>query len=1111
MGQTGWLIAVTKSLRLIGALAVMTVAPTLAWAENEAHPMRFEHLTLADGLSQSNVLSVLQDSDGLMWFATENGLNRFDGYEFLQYRRERGNPNALQNDFIFDIAEDADGNLWLATNDGGIARLNRNTGNVTTWRHDPAAEGGLGTNTIRRLLIDESGLIWIGTRGAGLEQFNPETNTFANVDLGVDGAELSGTIFALHLDGAGRLWIGGDHGLTMLNRETGETVSYVPVAGDANALPTFSVRSVTADSEGRIWAGTFGGGLSRLDLETGHFDTFVHDPEVSASLAGNRVSSVFEDSAGRLWVGTTAGLNLVDKDTGQATRYQSDPANPHNLRDNNITAIFQDRSGLMWFGTQWQGASNWNPATWEYGYEEATAASTSGIDKPNVMAIVTDGADTIWLGTFGDGLNAVNRSTGEVTRYRNDPDSEFQINDNRIMSLMRDSAGRLWVGTMRNGITRFDPASDERVVFQHDANDTNTLGANGIMTMYEASNGDVWVGTFGGGIAIHDSETGTFTRLTANSDVPGSLSGNRVTSFAEDPSGRMWVGTEAAGLNLYDSASGEFHQFRHDPSDAETLAADTIYSIAVDADGAVWVGTHGGGVDRVVGSAEEPESISFANLSQRDGLTNDVVYGLQFDTAGHLWMSTNFGISRLDPANGEIRNLHVRDGLQSEEFNFGAHHRSESGELFFGGHNGYNAFDPAAINSSSVIPLIALTGFFGAGDNERSDIPTEGPEETIEVSWRDDVIAFEFAVTDYAAVDQNRFMYKLEGFDNEWRDLGNRNRITYTDLDDGSYLLRVRASNAAGVWNETGIAVPLRVKAAPWDTWWAYLGYLALIAHVVAGFWLRQRNKLRREEEYSARLEQEVSSRTERLLDKNRQLRELNEALQESSLSDPLTGLRNRRFVFEEISKDLDVIQRRISDKRDDTQDVSELVFMMIDLDNFKPINDTYGHAAGDQLLLELRDVLLGICRRSDFVIRWGGDEFVVVAKQTQADEAKALAERIRASVAAHNFYLNDGQLVRTTCSIGFVSYPLFRSQSDDSSLDQIICIADGLMYEAKKHRDAWVGMLSPTEATASFDCDTAAIEATSVLFQARRAGSLTRFSSDTDESIKPLRASAGL
>ena len=240
---------------------------------------------------------------------------------------------------------------------------------------------------------------------------------------------------------------------------------------------------------------------------------------------------------------------------------------------------------------------------------------------------------------------------------------------------------------------------------------------------------------------------------------------------------------------------------------------------------------------------------------------------------------------------------------------------------------------------------------------------------------------------------------------------------------------------------------------------------------------------------------------------KNKQLRELNNALQESSLSDPLTGLRNRRFVFEEISRDLDAIHRRVSNERDgvDSSDIAELVFMMIDLDNFKPINDTYGHSAGDTMLIELRDVLLGICRRSDFVIRWGGDEFVVIAKQTRSAEAEALAERIRISIADHNFKLSDGQLVRTTCSIGFVSYPLFRAQADDSNLDQIISLADGLMYEAKKERNAWVGMLGPSEAVTSFECDPDSIESTSLLFRARRAGSLHTFSSESGETTSPV------
>ncbi len=1088
------------------ALFLLTAGLAQATTGQASHPMRFDHLSLDDGLSQSNVLSVLQDSDGMMWFGTENGLNRFDGYEFNHYRRERGNPNALSSDFVFDIAEDADGNLWLATNGGGLTMFDRATGKATNYRNDPNNTNSVSSNNIRSLLIDDSGTIWVGTRGAGLDRFDPIAKTFTQVNI----AATVGTIFSLHIDSTGFLWVGGDHGLTRFNTESDEAFTYTNDGEDKSSISAHSVRAIFEDSEGQLWIGTFGGGLSLLNQKTSSFQHLVHDANDTTTISGNQVSSIFEDRSGRLWVGTTEGLNLVDKSSGSATRYVADSADRSSLRDGNITTIYQDRSGLMWFGTKWQGVSKWNPRTWYYGHEPAKEITADEKSQPNVMSIIDDGADTLWIGTFGEGLNAVNRQTGEIIRYRDDPNSEFFVNDNRIMSLMRDSHGKIWVGTMANGITRLDPTNGERETFRHDPESDDTLSANGVMRMYEDRAGDVWVGTFGGGISRYNPEANRFTRYATDVNDPYSLSSDRVTSFAEDQGGRLWIGTDSGGLNLFDPKTERFHRFSHDPDDPKTLAADTVYSINIDAKGTVWIGTQGGGLDRVVGGSQSPDDIYFQNTSQLDGLANDVVYGLQFDDAGWIWMSTNYGISRFHPETGQIKNLHRKDGLQSEEFNFGAHHRSESGELFFGGHNGFNAFKPEEIRTSTVVPLMALTGFFNQGDATKSELP-EDATDAVEISWKDDSVAFEFAVMDYVDPGQNQYMYKLEGFDRNWVDLGNRRRITYTDLNDGNYLLRVKAANSEGVWNESGVSIPVHVSAAPWDTWWAYLGYVALFAQIVTGLWLGHRRKLRREEEYSHRLELEVNSRTEKLLDKNQQLRVLNQALQESSLSDPLTGLRNRRFVFEEVSRDLDVIQRRLADEREgaDKSDTSELVFMMIDLDNFKPINDTYGHAAGDKMLIELRDVLLGICRRSDFVIRWGGDEFVVIAKQASSHEANALAERIRSRIAGHNFSLNDGQIVRTTCSIGFAAYPLFRTQADESGLDQIISLADGLMYEAKKVRNAWVGMHGPNEATTSFEYDHETIESTSLLFRARRAGNLNNFSSEADEGHAPIRLSS--
>ena len=1092
-------LAVSFAALILIAMAASTVVQAAA---SESHPMRFGHLTLNDGLSQSNVLSVLQDADGWMWLATENGLNSYDGYEFRHFKRERGNPEALTNDFIFDIATAADGSLWLATNGGGLAKLDRKTGKVRSYRHDAANTNSVASNVIRELHVDLEGIVWIGTRGSGLDRFDPKSETFTHVDLGVSDA--AGTVFSIREAGDHALWIGGDHGLVKLDKKSLKSQNYADKLG---ALSESSIRAVLQDSDGQVWVGSYGGGLGRLSKDTAQFEQFAHDADDSATLSGDRVSVIFEDSDGRLWVGTTAGLNLVNRSSGAVVRYSSNNEDASSLSDNDISSIFQDRSGLLWIGTKSHGVNTWNPRSWFYGYESAQEIAADESRQPNVMAFVDDGAGTLWLGTFGDGLNAIDRESGEVTRYRAEADGALQIAGNRVMSLMRDRSGNIWVGTMMNGITRINTKSGTTTHFRHDDSDRNSLGANGVMSMYEDATGLVWIGTFGGGISRYNPVDDAFTHFKSDPDGANSLSSDRVTSFAEDKDGNVWIGTDAGGLNLFDRKTERFHHFRHDPNDITSLASDTVYAVNIDSNGVVWVGTQGGGLDRVVGDSSEPAKIKFENISEKDGLANDVIYGVQFDNAGRVWLSTNYGISRYDAGTGEISNLHRSDGLQSEEFNFGAHYRSESGELFFGGHNGYNAFRPDDIRASTVVPLVALTGFFNGGDKIKSDLPVE-ETETVELSWKDDNVTFEFAAMDFVAPEQNRYMYKLEGFDKDWIDLGNRRRATYTNLRDGNYLLRVKAANSEGVWNEAGFSVPVKVSAAPWDTWWAYLGYVALFINVVVGFWLGHRRKIRREEEYSEMLEREVSSRTEKLLDSNEQLKVLNQALQESSLSDPLTGLRNRRFVFEEVSRDLDQIQRRLGDERNgvDTSDVSELVFMMIDLDNFKPINDTYGHAAGDEMLLQLRDVLLDICRRSDFVIRWGGDEFVVIANQTRADEAERLAERIRASVANSNFTLGDGQIVRTTCSIGFAAYPLFRAGVDESNLDQIISLADGLMYEAKKKRNAWVGMLGPNEAIASFEPEHDSIESTSLLFRARRTGNLRKFSSNADEQYTPLQ-----
>ena len=1074
------------------------------------HPMRFDRISLDDGLSQSNVFTILQDSDGLMWFGTENGLNRYNGYDFTVFKRERGNPDALFNDYIFDVAEDASGRFWVASNGGGLARMDRAGETFTTFRHDPIDPNSISSNAIRKLLADADGSLWLGTRDAGVDRFDPETGRVENFRFGEadDPNRNVNEVYAMYRDADGILWVGTNDGLIKLNPDTGNFVHFEHADYDASSLSGHRVRSIFEDSRGQLWIGTYESGLNRLDRQTYEFERFANDPADPASLSGNRVAAIFEDSTGRLWVGTDAGLNLFDRRARSFANFRHNRQDPMSLSGDEITFITEDRGGMLWIGTRNDGLSKWNPASWALGFETATELSASGESQPNVTSFVEDPNGTLWIGSFGDGLHAVDRATGEVTAYRNDPQDPNSLNDDRVMSLMQDRAGQVWVGTMRGGLNRFNPATGRFTAFTHEPADPQTIAANGIMAIFEDSRGNVWAGTYGGGANRFDAETGTFTRFLPSDDSPSSISSNRVRAFAEDPSGHIWMATDKGGLNLFDPVTETFVHFRHDPFDPGTLADDTVYALDVDRNGTLWVGTQGGGLDRVVGSATDPASIRFENVSQADGLANDVIYGLEADTSGTIWVSTAYGISRYNPETGYIRNLHVKDGLQSEEFHSGAHYQSESGELFFGGPNGYNAFRPDDLSVSYVVPLVMLTGVFSGNDPIKADKPNE---EGLDLAYDQDTVSFEFAALDYAAPERNQYRYKLEGFDKEWIELGNRRRVTYTDLDDGAYLLRVQAANSDGIWNESGLTIPVRVSPAPWDTWWAWLGYAAAVVQLGVFLWLAHRRKIRREEEYSQRLEDEVRQRTGELVATNEKLKELNETLQESSLSDPLTGLRNRRFVFEEVSRDIDVIRRKLARQDEGISDagVSELVFMMIDLDHFKPINDTYGHAAGDQILLEVRDVLLKACRKSDFVIRWGGDEFVVIGKQAEVGEAEALAERIRSRIAEKSFVLSEGQVVHTTCSIGFTAYPLFRGQAEGGDLDQVMVLADSLMYEAKQHRNAWAGMLSPTKAATSFDFDHGAIDPTSMLFRAKRAGNLVPHQGDEGREEDRMPASA--
>jgi signal transduction histidine kinase/ligand-binding sensor domain-containing protein/CheY-like chemotaxis protein/HPt (histidine-containing phosphotransfer) domain-containing protein len=835
--------------------------------------MYFEHLTTREGLSQSTVNSILQDSQGYLWLATENGLDRYDGNSIREYRRERGNEQALASDYVWSIAEDARGDLWLATNGGGVARWDRHTEHFQQFRHDARNPHSLASDAVRTLLIDAKGRIWAGTLDQGLDVLDPKTGDvrhFRHHDADPRSLAADG-VLTLYSDHEGRIWVGTDGGLSRYETSTDDFVNY-GTAASGTTLSDLRIRAIREDRTGALWIGTYRGGLDRLETATGRLTVFRHDAKDAHSLSSDRVLAVLEDDEQRLWVATADGLNLFDPGSSAFVRYGRDADNPQSLRDSDIMSLYQDRGGVLWVGTRLGGASHWNPRSWLLGHYRSDLFRDT-----QVLAFADDGADKVWVGTIGAGLVEIDTRARTETRFGTGTGTGVQLTDDRVMSLLYDRKGVLWIGTMTGGLDRLDLATRKIQVFRSSPEDLSTLPANGVMSLYEDRRGVLWVGTFGGGLASIDQTSGKVTRYPYGGGGSSSLSSSRAGAIIEDAIGNVWIGTEGGGLNLLDRKAGRFYVFRRDDRDPTSLSDNTVYALHLDHHGDLWVGTAGGGLDRVIGSSAQPSTVRFENQSGRGGFSSQVVYGIESDRDDRLWLSTNNGLARFDPRTHSIKWFHQVHGLQDEEFTFNAHYQSADGTLFFGGDNGFNAFSPELVTPTAPPPRVVLTT---ASKLNRIIAPQEFPSSSrpLALAYDDKLVTLDFAALDFTSPANNHYSYQLEGFDTGWIDAGPLHRATYTNLDAGDYVFKVRATNADGVWSAAALTVPVHVAPAPWKTPAARLAYFGLGLLLVAYLWRLLRLRRGRELRYSRELEQTVQVRTRELEERNLQLQVLSRA-----------------------------------------------------------------------------------------------------------------------------------------------------------------------------------------------------------------------------------------
>jgi signal transduction histidine kinase/ligand-binding sensor domain-containing protein/DNA-binding NarL/FixJ family response regulator/HPt (histidine-containing phosphotransfer) domain-containing protein len=842
--------------RVLGCLLLACLFWQIHAGAAPARTLRFEHLSVEDGLAQESVLAIAQDNDGFMWLGTQTGLARFDGYKVKVHRNVVGDARTLINNWVRVLHMDRKGRMWLGT-DGGLDRYEPATQSFTHFAPQESARRGNGNRHVRAIIDDGKNGLWLAT-GDGLQHFDMDTGVFVtwHHEERAPDSLADDKINALALDETGRLWIGTTSGLDSL--AAGAT-TFTHHRGGVSAG---AVNALLADGRGTVWVGGVNGLSSRAIDGSG--TARVYGPE--AGLANGEITTLYRETSGQMWVGSHEhGLYRWDAAQQQFDNFPHYITDSHSLADNRVSALYRDRVGTFWVGTWYAGVSRVDLGSGGFARLVRQADSVQALADNKVRAILGAGAGQLWLGT-NSGLNKFDPARGATEVYRHDPSNPNSLGDSSATALARDQQGLLWVGG-RTGVTSFDPAAQR---FRRVSLASGDTEANTVRGMLVDRAGILWITTRGG---LHrlDPHTLAVTSYRHDPAKSTSLADNISRPLLEDRQGRLWIGT-FDGLDLLDRASGRFRHFRNDPNDPGSISHDEVHHLLEDRKGNLWVGT-AVGLNRVLVGADG--TVRFARYTTRDGLADDAVAAMLEDLDGRLWISSNSGLTRFEPDTGRWRTYSASDGTIEGAYFDGSAWVSPEGTLYFGGFNGITGFNPRDIHDNLVAPRAVITGFqiFNEPVEVAKPQLLSGPIESaseITLGAADSVFSLEFSALHYAAPQRNSFAYKLEGFDQDWvSTTANKRFATYTNLDPGRYVFKVRAANKDGVWSDNAATLAITILPPYWKTWWFRL-LVATLA--VGGFYWSMRARVDRLRRQKDRLERQVSARTREIELQNRQL-----------------------------------------------------------------------------------------------------------------------------------------------------------------------------------------------------------------------------------------------
>lgn len=804
--------------------------------------LRFEHFDIDDGLSQNSISDIVQDKYGFIWFSTQGGINRYDGHQFTVFKHQPENADSLSDSYVLTMFVDEQGELWIGTHSGGLNRFDYLSETFSHFISNPSDGHGISGNRITAIAQVFSDELLIGTFGGGISRFDITEQRFIEQPLAWEADKYS-QINAIAGDG-GDIWLGtNQHGLLRLSNDYEVLNAFEYDSIDDKSLSSNSVTSLFIDSKNDLWVGT-DKGLNRFDNRCNCFERFFYQQETSADASAGVINTIIEDKKGRLWIGTNDGLKVLAANRSGSVRFENVMDDKYSLRSNLIKALYLGDDNVMWIGYFITGGGKLDLTTEQFHHHKKQGQGSHSLANNSIWQFIEAEDGAVWISTDGGGISRFDRTTEQFEHYWADRQTANSLSSNYVWSLAEGPPGIIWAGTFDAGLNRFDTRTGEFRHYKHGKN-PGSISSNHVISLFIDSRYQFWVGT-ADGLNRMNRQTGRFEHFKSSPSDPNSLCGNWVASINEDKQGRIWVSTAGGGTCYYDYSKQTFTRVKFDTNQPFSPATDITPMSMQDHQGDIWTTTYGAGIAKL-------DSVTglFKRLTEADGLAHNSALGIVEGSPGSLWITTNNGLSRFDSDSGRFVNFSTPDGLQSNEFNSGAYLKTQDGELFLGGINGFNHFYPDSVKKIDPALQVRLTGMrlfnkaveigqSQAGEPFKLAKPLyllDGLRLTHDLT----LFAFEFSALAFSHVDEVVFEYQLEGFDRQWISTGHKLPMaTYTNIPAGDYLFRVRARLSHQAWSDRETVLPVTILPPPWLSWWAYTLYVLVVLSVV-GYLLVQR------------------------------------------------------------------------------------------------------------------------------------------------------------------------------------------------------------------------------------------------------------------------------